>query len=110
MPGINERELVNADPRLESAVGFLEPAVCLVGSVPKFSQKANQPNGDGQNAESDPAEGCRRIRSRHDPARAGADYSERNEICQYRVVHTLVPTARTLDIEARVLVALIDRG
>ena len=81
-----------------------------MGPVPKFGQKADQPDSDGQNAESDPAEGRSRTRTHHDPAHAGADYCERNEIRQYRVVHTLVPTAPTFDIEARVLVALIDRG
>jgi hypothetical protein len=72
-----------------------------MGPMPKFGQKADQPDSDSQNAERNPAEGRSRVRTRHDPAYAGADYYERNEISQYRVIHALVPTARTSDRGSR---------
>ena len=55
--------------------------------VAKLDHETDPPDSDSQQADSDAKFGCRRIRTGDNPDNASADYSERNEIRQYPVVH-----------------------
>ena len=55
--------------------------------VAKLDHETDLPDSDSQQADSDAKFGCRRIRTGDNPDNASADYSERNEIRQYPVVH-----------------------
>ena len=67
-------------------------AVLSLRPVAKLVQNTDRPNSNRSDADTD-AE-CR-VRTGDDPAHASADYSERNEIGEVRVIHA-VPSSQLL--------------
>jgi hypothetical protein len=56
-------------------------------SLTQLSEKAEQSDNDGRDADGDVDNGCRRVRTHDNPEDSTACYSERDEISQYRVTH-----------------------
>ena len=97
-PGLAAGALENSPSRLQlrlcgSLIRRLAEAGGILSRVPNVSccetrpRNTDPPDSDSQQADSDAKFGCRRIRTGDNPDNASADYSERNEIRQYPVVH-----------------------
>src|SRR5215475_2245016 len=74
---------------LRPATPFIRPLMCLLTrSAVKLVQNTDRTNRNRSEADTD-AEN--RVRTGDDPTHASAHYSERNDVCQYRVAHAFGP-------------------
>jgi hypothetical protein len=90
--------------------GWLFRHVCLARSLAanavllcltQLSEKADQSDNDGRDANGDVDNGCRRVRTHDNPENSTSYYSERNEISQYRVLMALPQCRLTVSMNLR---------